>query len=1061
MAKKKNNETVKPSGLTITRSGTVFTFKWKRGDTNYTAGQQLQYRLNGGAWTNLTVAVSAVSATLTNANVTSLVFRVRGCRKKYKKSGKTVTPTWSAWVASPYWTTAVPKVTQLTYDNESANAGTFEWKVEGDNTGKAILVRTEMQTCYVRNTAEPSATAWGAVQTVTQNGSRLISEDTEALATSNLFRWFRIRSVTTGGRKSAWKAVKHAYGDPNAAELVSATADTRGSVTRLTAVWNDSYNALTPIDKIELQYVTAKPTDTDLTAPSSGWQSAIEVTPNGAENKVVVNIESVLSDDECMWVRIKGWHDDDNNASFSNELVAQVGTLVAPTISAVPDTTTGDVTITITENTTCTAANTAIFFRAADDPSNDRIIAIFPRGTTTGTVTVDDIIGATTTCFGAYAFVGEYDDLIISDVKMRSATVIDSDIASVAPATVTIMEGPIEGTVRIGWEWSWDSATKAELTWADNEYAWESTDAPASYTVNDLKATSWIISGLEVGKRWYFRVRLIDGSGDSDVLGPWSDLVSYNLTTVPDRPVLNLSKTVINEGGSFVARWAFGTGDGIEQDYAEISLVTFDANNDPVYSDAIAHVDSGQSVVIEPDWTTGATYYLAVRITTTSGMQTTWSEPVSIYVAEPVSINAYTMSTLGFTYYPDVLVTEMYDSGTGEWNVSKVYPQDATSAFLSSWNVEVYNNAVNNVITETLVDTDTEKQYKQMELASGLTLSKMPFLAYVSGAGASGTTTVNIIRADDYHIDRPDDTVFDGYAGETIATYSQTGDATSSPVRFTVDDLVGHLDDGASYILEAIVTDEYGQTASVQYPFTVNWYHKATAPTVNVSVDKIQRIALITPIAPADALSSDTCDIYRITSDQPELIVKGAEFGTTYVDPYPAFGETGGHRLVTITGNGDYVTADGLGWYDSDYADGDILVENQMVIDVNGDQIELPYDLSLSNKWNKDFKRTSYLGGSVQGDWNPAVTRDLSADTVLIRGRDLDRQLAMRDLAGYAGVAHVRTPDGSSLTADVQIDEQQAYDTKKISYTLTIKAIDPQDPVGMTLDEWNQMHPIG
>ena len=132
-----------------------------------------------------------------------------------------------------------------------------------------------------------------------------------------------------------------------------------------------------------------------------------------------------------------------------------------------------------------------------------------------------------------------------------------------------------------------------------------------------------------------------------------------------------------------------------------------------------------------------------------------------------------------------------------------------------------------------------------------------------------------------------------------------------------------------------------------------------------------------------------------------------------------------------------------------------------MVIDVNGEQIELPYDLNLSNKWNKDFKRTSYLGGSVQGDWNPAVTRDLSADTVLIRGRDLDRQLAMRDLAGYAGVAHVRTPDGSSLTADVQINEQQSYDTKKISYTLTIQAIDPQSPVGMTLEEWNESHPIG
>jgi hypothetical protein len=140
--------------------------------------------------------------------------------------------------------------------------------------------------------------------------------------------------------------------------------------------------------------------------------------------------------------------------------------------------------------------------------------------------------------------------------------------------------------------------------------------------------------------------------------------------------------------------------------------------------------------------------------------------------------------------------------------------------------------------------------------------------------------------------------------------------------------------------------------------------------------------------------------------------------------------------------------------------DGDFLDEEQMIIDVDGEQIELPYNLELSNKWNKDFKRTSYLGGSVQGDWNPAVTRDLSASTVLVRGLDLDRQMAMRDLAGFAGVAHVRTPDGSSLTADVQINEEQSYDTKKVSYSLTISAVDPEEPAGMTLDEWETLHPV-
>ena len=674
-------------------------------------------------------------------------------------------------------------------------------------------------------------------------------------------------------------------------------------------------------------------------------------------------------------------------AAYSNALLAQTGKLTAPTINATPNTTSGDVAISITEGTSVTVANTAIFFRPADNPSNDKIVLILPHGTTSGTINVPEIIGASTTCFGAYAFVGSYDaSSLIVEPKMISNTVTDSDIIAVPPANVTIIEGPRDGTVRVGWEWSWSEALSAEISWSEYPEAWESTSEPSSYTVENKQVTSWVVADLEVGKTWYFRVRLIGEDGDNTVEGPWSQTVAYNLSSVPDRPALSLSKSVINEGGSVTARWAYSATGDTEQGYAEICLVTYDSNNEPVYGDVIASTSEGQSVVIEQDWATGTTYYLSVRVTTTAGLQSAWSEVASVYVAEPVSI----------------------------------------------------------AVTQVSISNET--------------LTALPITATITGAGATGTTILSIVRAEDYHLYRPDDKDYDGYEGETIATFNQTGEAQ---ITITVDDLVGRLDDGAKYTLIGTVIDNYGQTASEEIPFTVNWTHKAVVPDVEVQVDKYLRIAKITPIATTGISNTDICDIYRITADQPELVYKGATFGETYVDPYPAFGDFCGHRLVTVTANGDYASASGLAWYDTDSDDGDLLEEQQMIIDVDGEQIELPYNLELSNKWNKDFKRTSYLGGSVQGDWNPAVTRDLSADTVLARNLDLDRQLAMRDLAGYAGVAHVRTPDGSSLTCDIQISESQSYETKKITYSMTIQAVDPQEPVGLTLEEWDQMHPIG
>ena len=1043
------SKSVKPSGLSVTRSGNSYTLKWKIGDADYGNGQNLWYRINDGAWVKPSIGKTATTFAFSNANAKKIYFQVRGNRKKYKKKGKNVNPTWSDW-AGCTWTAAKPKINSLKYENDTPNSGTFEWDVNNKNDDVYVLDTVKSYTTIVRGTARP--TSWGTATTRSASGSVTITEDTTAIAQGNFVRWFRIEA--TGNAGTSVSESSHAYGAPSEPQLTEAEAVTKGTYTQITASWNDFPDSRFPIDKVVLQYVIANPTDADLSAPASGWSNAIELSKTNSSDKIVVNVDDAIGADQCLWVRIMLDHD--GNESYSNALLAQTGKLTAPAINATPNTTSGDVSISITEGTSVPAAHTAIFFRPENNPSNDKIVLLLPHGTTSGTVNVPEIIGASTTCFGAYAFVGEYDaQSLIVKPKMISDTVTDSDIVAVPPANVTVIEGPRDGTVRVGWEWSWANAVSAEISWSEFPEAWESTNEPSSYTVENKQVTSWVVADLEVGKTWYFRVRLIGEDGDETVEGPWSQMIAYNLSSVPDRPALSLSKSVINDGGSVTARWAYSATGDTEQAYAEICLVTFDSNNDPVYGDVVASTSEGQSVVIEQEWATGNMYYLAVRVTTTAGLQSAWSEAVSVYVAEPVSIWVdsfrrtfdYALTAKGYQWVPDPGIW----MPTGE--SSTVNTAEYTQA-----NKELYEKALHNV-EEIVSQTETTKSTRKYSLTSTWTesLRTMPLTATITGAGATGTTVLSIVRAEDYHLYRPDDKDYDGYEGETIATFSQTGE---DPITITVDDLVGRLDDGARYTLIATAIDEYGQTASEEIPFTVNWLHKALVPSAKVRTDKYLRASEITPIAPDGAVATDTCDIYRITADQPELVYKGATFGETYVDPYPAFGDFCGHRIVMVTANGDYATADGLGWYDTDSDDGDLLEEQQMIIDVDGEQIELPYNIELSNKWNKDFKRTTYLGGAVQGDWNPAVTRDLSADTVLVRNLDLDRQLAMRDLAGYAGVAHIRTPDGSSLTCDIQISESQSYETKKVTYSMTIQAVDPQEPAGMTLAEWEAMHEL-
>lgn len=1043
-------KTKAPTGLSITRSGSTYTMKWKIAGADYANGQQLQYSKDGGrSWTGITIGVTATSATITDASIMRLVFRIRGNQKKKIKKKN---PGWSAWATSAQWVATVPELPTLEYDNVTANSGQFTWNVSTSDTSTAVFTHMNVQTCALTRTGEPSDSDWGTITTGTASGSQTIAEDTEALADGNLVRWYRVRSEGPAGA-SAWVTEHHAYGVPSVPELVAASAETIGTTTRLTVEWNGAYDDQHPVDEINVQYAIAKPTDTSLSAPSSGWEDAITVSANGSYDKVVVNIDDAIGPDECLWARIKSWHDDEANGVYSGALLAQVGRLQAPGISAVPNTTDGTVQITITENTDCEVARTAIFCRLEDDPSNDLLIGVLPNGTTTGSYNVPDIIGDTTTCFGAYAFVGD------SEVLMRSDSVIDSNIEAVAPA-ISIAEGPRDGTVRITWTWAWEAATQAELSWAEYEDAWESTSEPKNYTVVESRANSWIIADLEIGKRWYFRARLINASTQDEVVGPWSDIKSYNMTGVPDRPVLTLSKSVINEGGSVIARWAYSSTDGIAQGYAEICSVTFNGST-PVYGDIIAHADAGQSVEITQDWETGQTYYMSVRTTSESGVQSEWSEPVSLYVAEPCTI-ALTASSISeggsiggavevheTTYHADGTVTTDGWESSSARTLTNGYDTGAYQQYMrgTRTTTEITWNGDDKIVTTRTNTVDS---------ISTPVVSAMPITANITGAGATGTTVVAIARAENYHIDRPDEKDYDGFEGETIATTSRTGEGQ---LTIALEDLVGSLDDGCWYYLIGHVYDEFGQSASFKYPFQVNWSHKAGVPDVDVTVDKYMRIAKITPIAPSGAISTDTCDIYRLTADKPELIYKGAEFGETYVDPYPAFGDFCGHRLVTVTEDGSYVSADGLAWYDADSEDGDLLEEKKMIIDVDGQQIELPYNIELTNNWTKDFQRTSYLGGSVQGDWNPAVTRDLSARTVLLRGRDIDQQLAMRNLAGYAGAAHIRTPDGSSFPCDIQVRESMDYKSKRVSYQLTVRAIDPEEPDGMTLDEWEASHP--
>ena len=278
-------------------------------------------------------------------------------------------------------------------------------------------------------------------------------------------------------------------------------------------------------------------------------------------------------------------------------------------------------------------------------------------------------------------------------------------------------------------------------------------------------------------------------------------------------------------------------------------------------------------------------------------------------------------------------------------------------------------------------------------------------------------------------------------------------------MSFDVDDLIKSLDDGAKYRLVVTVQDGLGQTATISREFEVHWSHQALIPSATVTMDEEELIAIITPLAPAGVEEGDVADIYRLSIDKPELIVQGGVFGQAYVDPYPALGEMGGYRIVLRTKNGDYITKDNeFAMVDSpELGVNPIENEEQLnIIDFEGRQIRFYWDTDYSNTWAKDFQETQYMGGSTQGDWNKAVSRSGTLSSQAITVLDQEMLQAVRRLAEHPGITHVRTADGSSYAADVQVSEDRVHDDQEmvVNYSLSITRIGNQGLDGMTLEQY-------
>ena len=550
-----------------------------------------------------------------------------------------------------------------------------------------------------------------------------------------------------------------------------------------------------------------------------------------------------------------------------------------------------------------------------------------------------------------------------------------------------------------------DDSTGTELTWSDEEDCWKSTEDPKKYEFTwsdgpivvgaDTYYDSAVITikGLEDSTKYYIRARRYL-EGDPMTYSDYSNTATCLTSEMPESVVATCNRYVPT-GDSLAVYWTFA-GNGIQTEWQIVQDVWYELSTDDT-----VNVDKAYFKKV------GAVY---VRVTP-DGTEDPSSE--GWYEQCGGAVIATGKNSLGSTQIGADRLATFAINGSVSFNV-----QASTGSGF--------------VISDSLVVSILDAPVLAVNASPTLTAQPVSFTAtvttlcdlvvIVTSQGASGQFPTGML------MQTSGDTIHSNvYSPEWV--WDSVNDVWGATIT-----LPGGLDfwDLGKYTLSVVAVDRATglKSNSVLHDFSVEWAHQAPDPFDFVELIPIDTVddndyhhqsvqIYLTP--PTGSNTNDVYDIYRLNGDGAKLI--GQSFPLTFVamDDYAPFGDdlTLYYRIAIRTVDGDVAFAD------VEYVqDG-----SKIRFDWSAGTLELPYNLSVGDKYKKAMTTREHIDGGIDGYWNKNISRTASLNSDVISLTMQDEINAARQLARYSGPVFVRTPDGSAYEADVQVSDMSTDGT--------------------------------
>ena len=625
---------------------------------------------------------------------------------------------------------------------------------------------------------------------------------------------------------------------------------------------------------------------------------------------------------------------------------------------------------------------------------------------------------------------------------------------------------PVGGdSARVVVGWAGDR-TGCEVSWSPDSDAWESTDGPQrvefDWADGASQSSKWphtstvYVRGLKEGETCYVRARSYYDGEDGRAWSGYTGDKRVRPVSAPSSVTLSAPEAVAR-GESIELYWSVAH---------ELEQAEWHVHGSASPSKALATGKGSLCHAIIPAGRYGDASSVTLYVSAGCGGDLTDSNQVTVAIADKPScecscsdvlgaqrakVRAYTddpsctlavtLRSLGVTYDApdgprDQLAGDVIWTGVKSpawtattWGATPLWTKLSSGATAAATARSTALEAATYAVSE---DETVDPNASYFKLSGGVHVPVTP----QGGEDPSDLGWLVIPDADE------EAEVLNAISAHAEAQAALAAHPSSGAVYTKLLSLPEALDlvDGGSYEFSVQAREKVAGLASetATCRFSVMWSHQAPDPSaaIELAVDMAERSVTMDLPAPSGAAEGDVYDVYRMTPTGHELALRGVAPGSTVIDPYAPFGADAHYRVATRTVDGDVAFAD------FPYS----LPVLALRFDWPEGHVELPYNVRLSDRYEKDFEARGHADGSVGGYYNRAVSRT-GTYQVDVHKADSDTISALRALGEHAGAAFCRRADGDAFQCNADlggIDLSYASMAAGVSFPVTQVALTGQ-----------------